>query len=83
MQDYTSQMLNNPMLQSLMSNPDLLRSVLRSNPAVNDVSFLEVHPKRLRTVLGLLWPVNPAVLKQVTLRLAAHGAKSRICSAHE
>ena len=37
MQDYTSQLLNNPMLQGLMNNPELLRSVLTSNPVVSQV----------------------------------------------
>lgn len=40
MQDYTSQLLNNPMLQGLMNNPELLRSVLTSNPVVSQVGLL-------------------------------------------
>lgn len=37
MSDITSQMLNNPMLQGLINNPELLRTVMRSNPAVSQV----------------------------------------------
>ena len=37
MQDQMSAMMNSPMMQSMMENPELLRSILQSNPQIQQV----------------------------------------------
>lgn len=37
MQEQLQQMLNNPMMQSVLNNPEMLRSIFQSNPVVRDV----------------------------------------------
>ena len=32
------QMLNNPMMQAMMSNPDLMRTMLQSNPMIRQMT---------------------------------------------
>uniref|UniRef100_A0AC35TZW8 Ubiquitin-like protein n=1 Tax=Rhabditophanes sp. KR3021 TaxID=114890 RepID=A0AC35TZW8_9BILA len=41
--EYMSQMMNNPMMQSIMSNPELIRSMLGSNPQIQQM--IERNPE--------------------------------------
>lgn len=50
------QMMNNPMVQNMMSNPDTLRSILQSNPQMQ--SLMESNPE-VRAALN-----NPEILRQ-------------------
>ena len=52
-------MLDNPLTQSLMSNPDVIRQMLESNPQMQEV--MERNPE-IRQMLN-----NPEVLRQVGL----------------
>ncbi|KAK9800360.1 hypothetical protein WJX73_010174 [Symbiochloris irregularis] len=68
-QDYTSQLLNNPMLQGLMNNPELLRSVLTSNPVVSQLmernpEFAQLmnNPQLLRETLQA--SSNPSLMRE-------------------
>ena len=51
-------MLDNPLTQSLMSNPDVIRQMLESNPQMQEV--MERNPE-IRQMLN-----NPEVLRQVS-----------------
>lgn len=37
MQQAMSQMMNNPMMQSVMNDPEMLRNMFSSNPAIQQV----------------------------------------------
>ncbi len=43
MQQAMSQMMNNPMMQSVLSDPDMIRNMFQSNPAIQQAS---AHPDR-------------------------------------
>ncbi len=63
--DMLRQMMDNPLVQSLMSNPDYMRQILTSNPQMQQL--LERHPE-INHVLN-----NPELLRQ-TMEIARNPA---------
>lgn len=42
MQDSIAQMMNSPIMQNMLNNPELLRTMFQANPAVRDVRSFAV-----------------------------------------
>lgn len=69
MQEHVAQMLNNPMMQAVLNNPDLLRSIFQSNPAIRNLmeqnpEFAQLlnNPQLLRESLQMA--SNPSLLRE-------------------
>jgi ubiquilin len=65
-----SQMMDNPMVQSLMSNPDIIRQMLSSNPQMQDlmernpeITHMLNNPELMRQTMELAR--NPAMLQEL------------------
>lgn len=68
--DFMRQMLDNPMVQSLMSNPDIIRELMMSNPQMQsliernpEIQHMLNNPSLMRETMELAR--NPAALQEV------------------
>ena len=68
MQQAMSQMMNNPMMQNVLSDPEMLRNMFSSNPAIQQVHAVGAWPD---TVHGMYSHVSRSSLSGVLLMTVA------------
>lgn len=50
-----AEMMNNPLVQGLLSDPEMVRTILQSNPAIREVSVLRRWEARTGRKWGTSW----------------------------
>nr|XP_058133495.1 ubiquilin-4-like [Dasypus novemcinctus] len=65
-----SQIMENPLVQDMMSNPDLMCHMIIANPQMQqlmernpEISYMLINPKLMRQTVELAW--NPALMQEI------------------